>query len=111
MFVSAVAYLIGTPAALAQGASRFWSSLPLIGTDYFTIISTAFGDISLSIGSFFIAIFVGWVWGVSKATNEIESHGNVFTVKRIWGFLIRFLAPVTIVIVFAHVIWMTFLSP
>jgi NSS family neurotransmitter:Na+ symporter len=108
MFVAGVAYLIGTPAALAHGASEFWSSLPLIGTDYFTVISTAFGDISLSIGSFFIALFVGWIWGVSKATNEIESHGNVFAVKRIWGFLIRYLAPITIVIIFANLIRTTF---
>jgi NSS family neurotransmitter:Na+ symporter len=104
-FVASVSWLIGTPAALAYGASEFWSSLPGIGTDFFTLISTVFGDISLSVGAFFIAIFAGWVWGVNKATSEIESEGNVFTIKRIWGFLIRFVAPITILIVFAHVIW------
>ena len=80
------------------------------GTDFFTIMSTAFGDVSLSIGAFFVAIFAGWVWGVDKAAGEIESHGNRFAVKKIWGFLIRYVAPITIFIVFARVIWTQVLS-
>ncbi len=103
--VAVVAYVIGTPAAMASGASEFWTNLPGIGTDFFTIMSTAFGDVSLSIGAFFVAIFVGWHWGVGRAADEIESNGNSFAIKRIWGFLIRYVAPITIFIVFAHVIW------
>jgi NSS family neurotransmitter:Na+ symporter len=108
--VAVVAYVIGTPAAMASGASEFWTNLPGIGTDFFTIMSTAFGDVSLSIGAFFVAIFVGWHWGVGRAADEIESNGNSFAIKRIWGFLIRYVAPITIFIVFAHVIWTQVLS-
>ncbi|MFC1553901.1 sodium-dependent transporter [candidate division KSB1 bacterium] len=107
-FVGFIAWLIGTPAALSSGASEFWSSLPGIGLSFFDIISTAFGDISLSIGAFFIAIFVAWKWGVDKASEEIESDGNTFKIKAVWGFLIRYVAPITIFIVFANVIWGTF---
>lgn len=100
-----LAFLVGTPAALAHGASAFWSTLPGIGTDFFTVISTAFGDISLSVGAFFIAVFAGWIWGVGRATSEIESGGNVFFIRRPWSFLIRYVAPLTIFIIFARVIW------
>jgi NSS family neurotransmitter:Na+ symporter len=103
--LSIAAFVVGTPAALASGASEFWTSLPGIGTDFFTVISTAFGEISLSVGAFFIAIFAGWVWGVGKVTNEIESGGNVFYGKRVWRFLIRYVAPITIFIIFANVLW------
>ncbi len=99
------AFIVGTPAALAHGASDFWSDLPGIGTDFFTVISTVFGDLSLSVASFFVAIFVGWIWGVGKATREIETGGNVFTIRRLWSFLIRYVAPITIFIIFARVIW------
>ncbi len=99
------AFVVGTPAALAHGASDFWSSLPGIGTDFFTVISTVFGDLSLSVGSFFVAIFVGWVWGVGNASREIESGGTVFKIRRLWTFLIRFVAPITILIIFAWTIW------
>jgi NSS family neurotransmitter:Na+ symporter len=103
--MSIAAFVVGTPAALAHGASEFWTSLPGIGTDFFTVISTAFGEISLSVGAFFIAIFAGWVWGVGKVTNEIELGGNVFYFKRLWRFLIRYVAPITIFAIFANVLW------
>jgi NSS family neurotransmitter:Na+ symporter len=110
MVLSIAAFIVGTPAALASGASKFWTSLPGIGTDFFTVISTAFGEISLSVGAFFIAIFAGWVWGVGKVADEIESNGNVFYFKRLWRFLIRYVAPITIFIIFANVLWIQVLS-
>jgi NSS family neurotransmitter:Na+ symporter len=109
-FVGFVAWLIGTPAALSSGASEFLSSLPILDTSFFDVISTLFGDISLSIGSFFIAIFVAWIWGVAKAVKEIESDGNNFIFKPIWRFLIKFVAPTTITIVFIFTVWSTFLA-
>jgi NSS family neurotransmitter:Na+ symporter len=108
--LSVAAFVVGTPAALASGASEFWTSLPGLGTDFFTLISTAFGEISLSVGAFFIAIFAGWVWGVNKVTKEIESSGNVFSIRWLWSFLIRYVAPITIFIIFANVIWSQVLS-
>jgi NSS family neurotransmitter:Na+ symporter len=74
------------------------------------VVSTIFGDISLSIGAFFIAIFVAWVWGVASAVSEIESEDNSFEIKRIWVFMIRFVAPITILIVFLFTVWSTVLT-
>jgi NSS family neurotransmitter:Na+ symporter len=108
--LSILAFIVGTPAALASGASEFWTSLPGIGTDFFTVISTAFGEISLSVGAFFIAIFAGWIWGVGNFTREIESGNNLFKIRRLWSFLIRYVAPLMIFIIFAHVIWTRVLS-
>ena len=100
------AFVVGTPAALAHGASDFWSDLPGIGTDFFTVISTVFGDLSLSVASFFVAIFVGWIWGVGKATRRDRNRAATsFTIRRLWSFLIRYVAPITIFIIFARVIW------
>jgi len=107
-FVGSLSFLIGMPAALAYGASDFFSRLPAIGMDYFTLISTAFGEISLSVGSFFIAIFAGWVWGVKGASEEIEAEGNRFVIRKAWSVLVRYVAPITIFIIFANLIRTTF---
>ena len=107
-FVAVIAFLIGSPAAWAFGASDFFTNIPVLGIDFFTIISTAFGDISLSIGAFFIALFVGWVFGVKRASEEIEAEGVPFRIKGIWSFLIKYVAPITIFIVFMNVIIQTF---
>ncbi len=109
-FVASLAWLIGTPAALSHGATEFLTRLPAIGISFFDFISTAFGDISLSIGAFFIAVFIAWIWGVSKASNEIESEGNSFVIRGIWSFLIKFVAPIIILAVFLYTLWTTFLA-
>jgi len=110
IFVAFVAWLIGTPAALSSGASEFFTSMPLLETSFFDVVSTLFGDISLSVGSFFIALFVAWIWGVSRAVREIESEGNRFRFGPTWAFLIKFVAPTTITIVFVYTVWSTFFA-
>jgi NSS family neurotransmitter:Na+ symporter len=108
--VASAAWLIGTPAALSQGATQLFTSLPLLKLGFFDVISTLFGDISLSIGAFFIAIFVAWIWGARKAVGEIESERNLFQIRHLWGFLIKFVAPTTILIVFLFTLWSIFLT-
>ena len=104
LLVSGVSFALGIPAGLSFGASNFFSRLPGLHTDFFTLVSTAFGDISLAVGCLFIAIFLGWVWGVPKALAEMEASGTRFRLAPLWSFLIRYVAPISIVIVFTNVI-------
>lgn len=104
-FVAVGAWIIGTPAALSQGANDFFSRIPGLALSFFQLFSTIFGDISLSIGAFFIAVFIAWYWGVGKAASEIEAEGNSFPIKGLWAFLIKYVAPVTILIVFVYSVW------
>lgn len=104
LLVSGVAFLLGIPSALAFGASSFFTRLPGLGTDFFTVVSTAFGDISLSVGCLFVAIFTAWVWGVRKGLAEIAAEGTRFRLAAAWSFLIRYVAPISIMIVFANVL-------
>jgi NSS family neurotransmitter:Na+ symporter len=104
LFVSGVAFLLGMPAALAFGANATLSNLPGLNTDYFSVVSTVFGDISLSVGCLFVAIFLGWVWGVPKALAEIRSGSRTFRLAPLWSFLIRYVAPISILVVFGNVL-------
>jgi len=101
------AWLIGTPAALSYGATDFFTQLPGLGLRFFDLLSTVFGDISLSIGSFFIAIFLAWKWGVRNAISEIEADGSAFPIKKVWAFIIKYVAPALILVVFVYTVWST----
>ncbi len=83
----------------------------------------------LPLGGFFIALFVGWVWGTRGAVNEIR-HGShnfadvhlfsllaglkddtphssevhVLTLASVWGIFIRFISPLAVLIAFLHTI-------
>ncbi|MGB5302985.1 MAG: sodium-dependent transporter [Gemmatimonadota bacterium] len=92
-----VAFVIGIPSALANGAVSWLTNLPGIGMDFLSFMFMLFGQYSLVIGALLISLFVGWVWGVKAAGQEVRENDGEFPLGRTWGFLIRFVAPSAIV--------------
>ncbi|MCK5488735.1 MAG: sodium-dependent transporter, partial [Gemmatimonadetes bacterium] len=88
-----VAFVLGIPSALANGAVPWLTNLPGIGMDFLSFLFMLFGQYSLVIGALLISLFVGWVWGVKAAGEEVRENDGEFPLGRTWGFLIRFVAP------------------
>ena len=107
--MTVIAWVIGTPAALSQGASSFLTTLPVLSASFFDVISTLFGDISLSIGAFFIAVFVAWKWDLDLAANEMRHNGK-FGIEAAWRFCIKYVSPVIILVIFIFTLWTNFLT-
>ena len=95
---------MGVPSALSFGATELFSNLPLFEMGFLDMMNIVFGNYSLIIGAFFVAVFIGYKWGIKSATEEIERLGNKFKFKSIWAFLIRFICPIAIVIIFGYII-------
>ncbi|HET6343226.1 MAG TPA: sodium-dependent transporter [Gemmatimonadota bacterium] len=103
--IAAIAFLIGIPSALANGAVPWLSSLPGIGMDFLSFLFMLFGQYALVVGALLISIFVGWVWGVRNAADEVRSNDGKFSLEGTWSFLIRFLCPVAIVSLLVFLLW------
>ena len=103
--IAVLAFLIGIPSALANGAVPWLSSLPGIGMDFLSFLFMIFGQYALVIGALLISIFTGWVWGVRNAAEEVRSNDGKFSLERTWSFLIRFLCPVAIVSLLVYLLW------
>ncbi|HGY55583.1 MAG TPA: sodium-dependent transporter [Caldithrix abyssi] len=103
--VAFVAFLLGLPSALSQGASAYWSHfgwIPkrLASQDFLSQMSFIFGDFSLAFGAFVLSIFIGWVWGAKYAADEIETGSSAFSKGRqLWIFMIRYFIPVIIFLI------------
>lgn len=95
--VAAIAFVIGIPSALANGAVSWLSSLPGIGMDFLSFLFMIFGQYALVVGALLISVFVGWVWGVKNAAQEVRSNDGRFSLERTWSILIRFLCPIAVV--------------
>jgi NSS family neurotransmitter:Na+ symporter len=67
--------------------------------DFLTLMATVWNNWALPIGGFFIAIFVGWVWGADKAVLELTAEGARFPAARLWAFLIRYVCPLAILFI------------
>ncbi|HET9332726.1 MAG TPA: sodium-dependent transporter [Gemmatimonadota bacterium] len=103
--LAALAFVIGIPSALANGAVPWLSSLPGIGMDFLSFLFMIFGQYALVVGALLISVFTGWVWGVKNAADEVRSNDGKFSFEKAWSFLIRFLCPVAIVILLGYLLW------
>ncbi len=99
VIIGFVAFLIGIPSALSQGAVGYLTKLPVIHIGFLDLMNHIWGNLSLSIGAFFIAIFVGHVWKSSNALEEIKSGCERFSFSAVWTFSIKFIAPVLILLI------------
>ncbi len=99
LLVTSVVFLIAIPSALGNGAVGFLGSLPGVGTDFLSLMGIIWNDFALPIGGLLTAVFVGWVWRVDRASDEVELHGAPFPGRALWSFLIRWVCPVAIALI------------
>jgi NSS family neurotransmitter:Na+ symporter len=100
-----ITFIIGIPSALALGANNFLTTFIKENFGFLDFMNALFGNYSLSIGAFFIAIFAGYKWGITAVAKEIQEEGNIFFFRRVWAFLIRFICPIAIFIILAYIAW------
>ncbi len=99
-----IAFMLGIPSALSNGAVAWLTSIPGIGMDFLSFLFMLFGQYSLVIGALLISLFVGWVWGVKAAGVEVQENDGKFPLGRTWAFLIRFAAPTAIVAILVKMV-------
>lgn len=106
--VGGITFFLGVPSALSQGAVGALSDMtPIFGpngflgqTDYLSIMDFIWGNVSLAVGALLISIFIGWVWGLKPATEEMKQGSNLGkNGVRLWGLFIRYVCPVVVFIV------------
>ncbi|WP_456439303.1 sodium-dependent transporter [Caldithrix abyssi] len=103
--VAGIAFLLGLPSALSQGANEFFSNFGLIperlaDPDFLSQMSFVFGDFSLAFGALLLSIFIGWVWGAKAAAAEIAQGSRFFgKVFNIWVIMMRYVIPLSIFII------------
>jgi len=94
-----VIFLLGVPSSLGIG---IWSNVKIIGgRDILDSLDFIASNLLLPIGGFLTLIFVGWVWGTDKAIKAgNEGAKGPITLGGGYSFLVKYVAPVAIFIVF-----------
>ncbi|WP_026477335.1 sodium-dependent transporter [Alkaliphilus transvaalensis] len=97
----AIIFLVGIPSSLGLGV---WSDFTLIkDLDILDSVSFIAENVLLPLGGMFLCIFIGWVWGLDKAFKEVTNDGKIkFGLMHVWGFLVKYIAPAAIFIVFVQ---------
>jgi neurotransmitter:Na+ symporter, NSS family len=93
-------FILGITASLSLGLT---SKIKLFGLNTFDLFNTATANILLPLGGLLIVIFLGWFYPAKDVKDELSNSGELkagyFTLYR---FIIRYIAPIAITIVFLH---------
>lgn len=93
------AIIVGIFCSLSCGAV----DLPIAGKSILDFCDFLTSNVLLPIGSFLTCILVGWVAPRQMVRDQLTNWGTLGTVfYKIWLFLVRFIAPVSILVVFLH---------
>ncbi|KQL33449.1 sodium-dependent transporter [Psychrobacillus sp. FJAT-21963] len=87
-------FLIGIPSALSFG---ILSDIHILGMSIFDFADFLTSSFGLPLGALFISLFAGYVLTKSELQNDLKV--NQFLLNT-WRFIVRFAAPIAIIIVF-----------
>ncbi|WP_066156209.1 sodium-dependent transporter [Halalkalibacter krulwichiae] len=96
VIIGSIIFVLGIPSSLGQGAL---SNIRIIGDrDILDSIDFIASNIFLPLGGLMIALFMGW--GFKKVDALRDSDFGDTALGHIWLFLLRFVAPIAILLVF-----------
>ena len=95
-----VVWLLGIACLLSLNV---WSGITVFGKGFLDLFDYVTANVLLPLGGVFIAIFAGWVMRRASTEDELGLRSDGFA-YRVWRVLVRFVAPVGVVVVFLHAI-------
>lgn len=83
-----VIFLLGIPSAMGE---HFLGVMDALATNYL-----------LPIGALLIAVFTGWVLRDNERNDQFSGSNITAARLAVWSFLIRFVTPVAVILIFLH---------
>ncbi len=88
---------------VAVGSVSVLGVLSVLFTGVFSFLNFTSANILLPLGGFFIVLFVGWFLSRKVTQDELTNNGTVRArMLPVYLFLVRFIAPIAIAIVFLY---------
>jgi len=81
---------------------NIWQDVRLFDKTYFDIMDYVTSNIMLPLGGLLVAIFAAWK--MPRLSSESELQLGSAALYRCWRFIVRFIAPLGVLIVFLHAI-------
>lgn len=103
LIASSIILVLGILCTMSNGG--ILKDFMIFGYSIWGLLEFASADILLPLGGFFIVIFVGFFMGKKRVMDELTNNGTIKArLLPVALFLIRFVAPVGIALVFLNII-------
>lgn len=96
LIVIGICLLMGIPASLGNG---LWSHIQLLGMDFLTFFDYVSNSVLMPIVALCTCILVGWVIKPKALSDEITRNGEKFGRKRLFNIMIKYIAPICLIII------------
>ncbi len=96
VIVSAVILVLGMLACLGEGPLSFIEPLGMTFLAFFDFITNS---VMMPIVALITCILIGYVVKTRYVVEEVESSGCEFKIKTVYGFMIKYVCPVILVII------------
>jgi neurotransmitter:Na+ symporter, NSS family len=95
-----VIFLLGVPAALSFGSLKDFRVF--LGLTYFDFMDKLTTTYMLPIGGLFIALCLGWKYGLRKTMHELDPDTRLAILKKVWAFTIKYVSPVILAVIIIY---------
>lgn len=96
LIVIGICILLGVPSSLGNGV---WSNIQILGMDFLTFFDYISNSVLMPIVALCTCILVGWIIKTRVITDEITRNGERFSRKRLYEVMIKYIAPVLLIII------------
>ncbi len=106
IITAVIVMLFGVPAALSANNVSLLSNIKIFGNTFFNFFDSVSSNILLPLGGLLIVLFVGYFQRKQIVREELSNNGtlNNRTLIEIYMFLLRYVTPLLLVIVFLSMI-------
>ncbi|HBA65744.1 MAG TPA: sodium-dependent transporter [Methylococcaceae bacterium] len=81
---------------------NLWSDFKIFDRTIFDLLDYLTANLLLPIGGFCVAVFAGWIMKLEDSEHELRSSRPIH--YRIWWFLVRYVSPAAVFLVFLNVV-------
>ncbi|KZL89939.1 sodium-dependent transporter [Clostridium magnum] len=96
--------VIGVLASLSADSSSILGNIKIFGKGFFDLFDFVSSNILMPIGGLLIAVFMGYMVKKDEIRHELSNHGtlNIDWAINLYYFILRYIAPVLLIIVFLN---------
>lgn len=99
LLASSAIFIFAIPSALSGSGALFPTWKNLYGKDFFGSLDYVTGSWMLPLAALFTTLFIGWFMDKRISADEFVRGTTLGKLLRVWFFLVRWLAPVAILLV------------
>lgn len=94
--IYAITLVLGVPSALGYG---IWSHITVLGMDFLTFFDYISNSVMMPILAIATCLLAGWFINLKDIEDEITKNGEEFKRRKIFRVMIKYVAPVFLVII------------